>query len=110
MAPISGAYTTHHFTACTGCGQLCRIEVMMPVVTLSDKRMIGYCPMCGKEWHYTPPYSNSSSYRLVAEAMFNREPSDDEVQIVESIYQEWDATVFPKFKDFLKALIQQGTK
>ena len=109
MGAGNGVYATHHFTACTGCGQVCRIEVCMPVVTLSDKRMVKYCPMCGTEWHFTPPYSNSQSFRLVAHAMFGREPSEDEIAIVESIYPEWDATVFPTFKDFLRELIKQGT-
>lgn len=99
-------YATSHFTACTNCGQVCRIEVVMPVVTLSDKRMVKFCPMCGTEWHYDG-YANSQSFKLVAHHVVGRVPTDDEVALIEQLYPEWDATVHHTFKEFITALFRQ---
>ena len=106
MAKGNGVYSTHHFTACTSCGQLTRIEVCMPVVTLSDKRLVKFCPMCGEPWNYIQPYANGTGFNLVARAMFGHSPSSEEVELVKVVYEEWDATAFPTFKAYLKSLLE----
>lgn len=105
---MAGVYKTLHFTSCFQCGHLCRIEVEMPVPGLSDKRMVKFCPMCGAEWHYEDGYGNGTGFKLLSRWAFGREPTESEVAIVASIYPEWDATLFPNFKDFLKALVAAG--
>ena len=102
----SGAYKTYHHIACTGCGQLTRVEVCWPVVQASTLNKARFCPLCGTPFQYEGPSSaNGTAFKLVARSMFGREPSAQEIQIVESIYPTWDAYQYPTLREYLKALI-----
>lgn len=107
--PQAGAYRVFTHVACHNCGQLTRIEVAYPLVQASSLSKPKFCPLCGAEYNNdgSPSYANGSHFKLVAAALFRREPSEDEVQIIASVYPTWDGYEHPTFKEYLRSLAQK---
>jgi hypothetical protein len=106
--PQLGAYVSYTHVPCHVCGQLTRIEVCYPVVQASTLSKAKYCPLCGAK--YDPESrvtdANGSQFHLVAFALFGREPTLDEVELVKGVYPMWDAYEHPTFKEFLRSLVR----
>lgn len=89
---------------CSSCSMAFRVENLTPYMMATRK---WFCPACGSQ--SVKVRSNYEDDRWYAMAQsFSLDPTQDTVQLLKDMYEIWDPSEFPLFKDFVTNMIREA--